>query len=314
MSEEGEMGELVKSLDKKEDSEGEAHERSSHAAGNKSIHNSIFTRWLVSTFGQNDLRNGGGVVDIAGGLGLISFELAVRYGVQSTVIEPRDIALKAITRRMGKKVTRNRRRKALSTSCEAAEKPSNKRQKIEAEEDHHGSKDKKGLESFIESLIPLNDDCIVLDGIDDALTNYQVPFTHLKTCFAWPLGTNKGAIYSSVVSSGKGDNLCTVPVASVDSTALVSALESASLLTGMHSDQATEAIVDAALALNKPFAVVPCCVFKKENPHRRLMGEKGQEVVVSSYSELLRYLQAKDKDIRRANLPFLGRNVVLYRL
>ena len=28
MSEEGEMGELVKSLDKKEDSEGEAHERS----------------------------------------------------------------------------------------------------------------------------------------------------------------------------------------------------------------------------------------------------------------------------------------------
>ena len=33
------------------------------------------------------------------------------------------------------------------------------------------------------------------------------------------------------------------------------------LLVGLHPDQATEAIVDAALARNLPFAVVPCCVF-----------------------------------------------------
>jgi hypothetical protein len=30
---------------------------------------------------------------------------------------------------------------------------------------------------------------------------------------------------------------------------------------GMHPDQATDAVVDAALALGCPFAVVPCCVF-----------------------------------------------------
>ena len=34
-----------------------------------------------------------------------------------------------------------------------------------------------------------------------------------------------------------------------------------SLLAAMHPDQATEAVVDAALRLGKPFAVVPCCVF-----------------------------------------------------
>ncbi len=39
---------------------------------------------------------------------------------------------------------------------------------------------------------------------------------------------------------------------------------------GLHPDQATDAILDAALALGKPFAVVPCCVFARLFPHRTL--------------------------------------------
>ena len=46
------------------------------------------------------------------------------------------------------------------------------------------------------------------------------------------------------------------------------------LLIGMHPDQATESIVDMALKYQKPFAIVPCCVFAQENPHRRLKDEK----------------------------------------
>lgn len=34
-------------------------------------------------------------------------------------------------------------------------------------------------------------------------------------------------------------------------------------VVGMHPDQATDAIVDFALACSKPFAVVPCCVFAR---------------------------------------------------
>jgi hypothetical protein len=30
-------------------------------------------------------------------------------------------------------------------------------------------------------------------------------------------------------------------------------------LVALHPDEATEAVVDAALALRKPFLVVPCC-------------------------------------------------------
>lgn len=46
------------------------------------------------------------------------------------------------------------------------------------------------------------------------------------------------------------------------------------LLIGMHPDQATESIVDMALKYQKPFAIVPCCVFAQENPHRRLKDKK----------------------------------------
>ena len=37
-------------------------------------------------------------------------------------------------------------------------------------------------------------------------------------------------------------------------------------VVGLHPDEATEAIVDCALAHGKPFAVVPCCVFPRYPP------------------------------------------------
>jgi hypothetical protein len=40
---------------------------------------------------------------------------------------------------------------------------------------------------------------------------------------------------------------------------------------GLHPDQVTDSIVEAALKYSKPFAVVPCCVFPYLFPHRRLL-------------------------------------------
>jgi hypothetical protein len=76
----------------------------------------------------------------------------------------------------------------------------------------------------------------------------------------------------------------------------------------MHPDQATEPIVDAALRLNKPFAVVPCCVFPDAFPERALDGAP-----VRSYAQFLDYLRAKDPGIETAYLPFQGRSRVLYK-
>lgn len=68
----------------------------------------MFAAWLLSSFGQARLREGCGVVDIAGGGGLLSFELAVRYGIDSTVLDPRIIKLSSMLRRKMKKLTKNR--------------------------------------------------------------------------------------------------------------------------------------------------------------------------------------------------------------
>ena len=55
----------------------------SQANANKSQHHFLVAAWLVSTMGQGLLRaRGGYVVDVAGGLGKLDYELGVRYGVR----------------------------------------------------------------------------------------------------------------------------------------------------------------------------------------------------------------------------------------
>lgn len=81
-----------------------------------------------------------------------------------------------------------------------------------------------------------------------------------------------------------------------------------SLLLGMHPDEATDVIVDVALAFNKPFAIVPCCVFADLFPHRRTPGGDA----VTTYDELVAYLVAKHPCIQTTFLPFDGRNRVVY--
>mmetsp|Transcript_29709 Transcript_29709/g.72370 ORF Transcript_29709/g.72370 Transcript_29709/m.72370 type:complete len:502 (-) Transcript_29709:68-1573(-) len=87
-------------------------------------------------------------------------------------------------------------------------------------------------------------------------------------------------------------------------------LKNAGLFVGMHPDQATEPIVDWALKLNKPFAVIPCCVFGYEHRDRKL--RNGNPVY--SYEDYVNYLQEKDPAIQRTFLPFHGKNQVLYKL
>ncbi|EGZ26137.1 hypothetical protein PHYSODRAFT_481813 [Phytophthora sojae] len=81
-----------------------------------------------------------------------------------------------------------------------------------------------------------------------------------------------------------------------------------SVLVGMHPDEATEAIVDAALTLGKPFAIVPCCVMSRVFPDRKCR----DGTPVDTYETFVRYLLEKHPSVQRAFLPFAGRNKVLY--
>ncbi|RQM11155.1 hypothetical protein DD237_004945 [Peronospora effusa] len=95
----------------------------------------------------------------------------------------------------------------------------------------------------------------------------------------------------------------------LEKTEYVQLVEQASLLLGMHPDEATESIFDVAIKFNKPFAVVPCCVFGQKFPSRRLAD--GSKVL--SYENLVEYLISKHPDIEKAFLPFDGKNLVLFR-
>ena len=83
----------------------------------------------------------------------------------------------------------------------------------------------------------------------------------------------------------------------------------ASVVVGMHPDEATGAIVELATQLGKPFAVVPCCVFAADFPDRRLPNGKP----VSSYEEFLDWLSSHAADTQRCRLPFVGKNHCLFR-
>ncbi|ELR20699.1 uncharacterized protein ACA1_054450 [Acanthamoeba castellanii str. Neff] len=164
----------------------------------------VFGEWLVKTFGAERLRQGSGVVDVAGGKGYLSFQLqCAGHDVPTTLIEPRPAKL------------HRKQVKSLNLRVE----------RLEAE----------------------------------------TARTILRDCSA---------------------------------------------VVGLHSDQATEPIVDFALAHNKCFAVVPCCVFPSQFPDRRL--KDGRRVVVPE--EFIRYLMEKDARIKVDYLEMAGRNKVVYML
>ena len=77
---------------------------------------------------------------------------------------------------------------------------------------------------------------------------------------------------------------------------------------GMHTDQATEPLIDFAIHHNIPFAVVPCCVFASETPGRKLRNG----ACVGSYEDFIMYLLEKDPGIEKVGLGFEGRNTVLF--
>lgn len=93
---------------------------------------------------------------------------------------------------------------------------------------------------------------------------------------------------------------------------LQAAVQSASLIIGMHADGATEAIVDAALKYGKPFVVVPCCVFPRLFSQRYLIQDDGSKVRVRSHEQFCQYLLAKDERFIREVLPFEGRNIGIW--
>ena len=178
----------------------------------------IFAEWAVQKFGLERLKKGH-VLDIAGGKGDLAFELALKYDLKCTVVDPRGVAHQS-KRKYQRKMMKKKKATAIS---------------------------------LYDSLNEMFDENF-----------FQKHPTLLKNV---------------------------------------------SLVVGLHPDQATEPLVDTALAFELPFAVIPCCVFSHENPHRKL--KNGDDP--NTYESFCQYLTEKNPSISTESLSFRGRNTVLFK-
>lgn len=251
-----------------------------HATSSKVPHSQrafIFCRWIVEKYGREYLNSGSGVLDIAGGKGEISLFLTHMFGIRSTVVEPN--------------VRRDKpyQRKNLMSVIQ-------RQMDIEAGGDGHFYR--KYSSSEAESTEPLPQDSKTNISVDLDLDEKAKK----KEC---------RRIKKQQLSQFVVPRLSTLMNDQFEEQ-YPRVLESASILIGMHPDQATEPTVDIALKHGKPFAVVPCCVFAHENPERRL--KDGGEV--NTTFDFIQYLMEKESSVpmQKDFLPFDGMNIVVHRL
>lgn len=262
----------------------------------------VFVEWLVAKFGDELIRAGTGVLDVAGGRGCVSFELMTKRNIPCTLIDPRPIKLNKSQHKFLKKQAK----------------------KISSAYAGHG------IEGLVDSA-PYQTPA-ALTSADSARMASPRLVSQCRTWFDNEFISGTKAIVVSPTpnphslspkvhtekkDAGSSESTTTD---TPSTTACVSdlardihsleLLETCSLLVGMHPDQATEPIVNAALKYNKPFAVVPCCVFPNLFPDRKL--RDGTEVV--QYEQFVQYLCEKAEGVRVDFLPVEGRNQVVYRL
>ena len=343
----------------------------------------VFRRWLLDTYGIDQLRSGSGVLDVAGGQGSLAFEFINCDGVKSTIVDPRPIErgfarLERKWRVLGGGEGNDNgdaEEDALTASAISGEDGGRRRLDPSTHEARTVAArlvhlDWKRARSRIGTACKrpdhwrlcwepeLYDNIDLLNAPTDAslqsLSGRIGLLLESATSMEW---TRKGLVQrtlgfkslmlrarlaaqgdddddSSSSSSDEQDGgvpaaaaaLAAAPAtttaaassASLTASVAWNTLAECSLLAGMHADGATEGIVDFALQHNKPFAVVPCCVYSKESQERsgslRVDNATGLKMATMSYTQFIKYLVAKAPKgrIKTAVLPFEGKNIVVY--
>jgi hypothetical protein len=233
---------------------------------------------------MNLLNQGTGVLDVAGGSGHVSMALSLR-GITSTIVDPRP--------HVGMLPRRDRKFFAKRQQQQQQQQQRVLVVQGKAEEDQPLSP----VDSMPVTDRPNSDDDNDRNNNNGSshiqrpyTTNAPVEFQTFRAWFGPPTEWHR---------HGECQQVCTVEHALV---------RNCSAIVALHPDEATDAIVDMAVQLRIPFCIVPCCVFARWYPHRRLRNRNP----VHTYQDLLDYLQEKDDSIQRSILPFEGANTILW--
>ncbi|CAG9464591.1 unnamed protein product [Pedinophyceae sp. YPF-701] len=281
----------------------------------------LFRDFLVRVFGE-DLMRLGGVLDVAGGKGELAFVLENLNGVRCDVIDPRRGALAKCRAQL--KVGIYHQNPCLNATISrdfetcargAAATPVRHRMILTRAVVHavfpDGPPDpQRAAAAFRDAIAAADDPAWELVGDGH-------PGDPARAAPATPVSRRGGkAVYSRLagkevfVEDGDEEDDCGEVRGDVEArtAAAAASLRACSLVVGMHPDQATDPIVEAGLrGGGKAFCVVPCCVFARENDHRRLPDGRP----VSTHDELIRYLAGLDPGIVVEELPIGGQNIAV---
>ena len=285
-----------------------------HERPNNAYRHRHLVGWLLETFGRQFLCSGAGILDVAGGAGGVAFELSFRHGIPCTVVDPRQMKLNSKQRRA--LTSRANSQAILSSAAPPPNSPAWMMMQQQGQQPDAAATAawRSGGSSAAGGADGTDNDSIVAADIS------------AEACAPCDDEANAGicAVPISYATAWQAEGLTTPPPKQICGLFDNDFAEgphaelwrSCSVVVGMHPDQATEPIVRLALRAGKPFAVVPCCVFYKSHPNRRL----ADGTSVQTHEQFCDYLAALGEEygssrVGRGNLNgFEGRNVVVYGL
>lgn len=243
----------------------------------KGARGAVFVRWLEATFGVAVLAAGDGVVDVAGGRGDVAFELHTKRGLRCTLVDPRP-------RKLSKPQHQWLRQEAAWRQLTA--------ERSSTTQGGGDGGDRGEPRSSCGTVVRLGPSAGPAAAEEDAAAKGS-GFTPRKRATKDDAAGGPGLCRHVQAEFGPGS---------------WEAFAGCSVVVGMHPDEATDAIVDFAMAHRKPFAVVPCCVFPGMFPARRTL----EGTRVATRAELVAHLAAK-AGAQVAFLDVQGANQVVWR-
>lgn len=308
----------------------------------------VFRKWLLDKFGADLLQSGTGVLDVAGGKGELAWELAALNNIDSTIVDPRPLQLQSFKARLAKGMYhRNPLLSQHNThgfddgdgENAAAKEPRHLRCFLDSRSLHllhgcsgcdqgggggGGGRDGEWAAHFRDSLLSAVSTVWTKKGLcheSDATSeccyhSKQQQEEEEKETETEPesfariytrAGPESPVATPANSAFAAGDSNQHVLDDPVEAKRL---LMGSSVIVGLHPDQATEPIVDHAIALGTPFAIIPCCVYASEFPKRHLKATPAARV--TSYEDFLTYLCEKHPKIATEVMPFEGKNTLLW--
>lgn len=310
-----------------------AHPDDPHQEQDKRSHASraaVFAEWLLKVFDEGVLRSTGGVLEVAGGRGELAFELAVKRQIPCTVLDPRcpggghpsaPWSEWRVSRPQRVWLKANCGLRSYA-ACQAYVASCPLRQcRATVHEAIEGTAATGAMTEASSSSAGTQTDASAGEqeppSVTSALANTNTdidPVQHEASTKA--LRHEKSSEVVVDLDSVEEKDQADVPpppkafaAMVVDHSSWADICARASVVVGLHPDQATGGVMELAQAIGRPFAVVPCCTFADDFPERQLADSKP----VRTYTDLIDWLQQVGGPTTRKDfLPFVGKNLVVF--